>query len=406
MARSASRRCSSIRAPHRGVGATPAFAAAVAARPAPSAGSLAALAAQARAAWAAAGADLQVLEGVQIVVADLAGDLLGTTVASDGRPATIYVDIDAAGRGWFIDPTPGMNEEFSLFDGNARYSALTGAAAGRMDLLTLLAHEYGHAAGLGHIQGGAPTVLDTTLNIGERRLPVASDLRRGASADPSAADGLLASGIADGAFDTGINWATRGATTIARGEATLAEDGSFNSSLTQQLRIPQGARFLTFELTDVQFGAGVQSGVGDAFEVALVDLDTGASLLGPIGLSRTNAAINVQQNGRVFAASGVTFDGSATDALPSTAGGPIQVRIDVSAIAATTPALLSFDLLGFGARNSRVSIDDVAFVTDGNVAPVALEPTVSCCRATPPRVLDVLRQRQRRQRRRDRHRAR
>ena len=87
---------------------------------------------------------------------------------------------------------------------------------------------------------------------------------------------------------------SRGGVTIGNGRATLSEDAAFNSSLSQQLRIPQGARFLSFELSDVQFGTGLQTGVGDAFEIALVDFDNGVSLFGPIGLSRTNAAINIQ----------------------------------------------------------------------------------------------------------------
>ena len=258
-----------------------------------------------------------------------------------------------------------------------------------MDLLTLLEHEYGHALGLAHVDGGAPSVLNRTLNIGERRLPMASDLTRGANAGALSPDtGLLASGVTDGAFNNPAAWTTRGAVAIANGAATLAEDATFNASLSQRLRIPQGARFLSFDLTHVQFDAAGAS-AGDAFEMALVDLNSGVSLLGAIGLSRTDAAINIQHDGSVHAAPGVTFNGFATTVLPSAAGGPIQVRIDVSKIAAAQPALLSFDLLGFGALSSQIGIDNVAFVTEGNVAPVAVNDLYSLPRDT-ARVLGVL----------------
>ena len=344
---------------------------------APSAAVLAALAAQARAAWGAVGADSSALADVRIVVSDLGGNLLGLTLSEAGQAATIYVDNDGAGRGWYVDPTPAFNEEYTLGNGSARHWTLGGSAASRMDLLTLLTHEYGHLLGLGHVDGGAPSVLNGTLNIGERRLPVAGDLARGSQAAARHLHtGLLASGVTDGSFNNPAAWTTRGAVAINNGQAALSEDAAFNSSLSQQLRIPQGARFLSFDLSTVQFGAA-GAGIGDAFEMALVDLNSGASLLGPIGLSRTDAAINIQHNGSVHAAPGVTFNGFATTLLPRAAGGPIQVRIDVSAIAAAQPALLSFDLLGFGARSSQIGIDNVAFLTDDNIAPAALNDLYS-----------------------------
>ena len=147
---------------------------------APTEADVSALAAQARAAWAAAGADVSVLAGVRIVVADLGRDLLGSTFIEAGQQTTIYVDDNGAGRGWYLDSTPAFNEEYLRDGGGARLWAQGGMAASRMDLLTLLQHEYGHVLGLEHVNGGAPSVLNETLNIGERRIAVASDLIRGA----------------------------------------------------------------------------------------------------------------------------------------------------------------------------------------------------------------------------------
>jgi len=347
------------------------------------------LSAQARASWAAVGADVHLLGDVQLVVTDLERDVLGLSVGILGQGGTVYIDDNAAGRGWYIDATPASNDEYLFNDGQASYWGVAGAAADRMDLLTLLVHEYGHMLGLAHAEAELADAMNAQLNVGERRLPAATDLLIQVEVGTTLIDsGLLASGVTDGVFNNPTAWTTRGAVNIASGQATLAEDATFNSSLSQQMLVPLGARFLTFDLSDVQFGAA-GSGIGDAFEMALLDLNTGRSLLGGIGLSSTDAAINVQSDGQVFAASGITFNGLTTTVLPSAADGTIQVRIDVSGIAAAQPVLLSFDLLGFGALGSQVSVDNVAFVTAGNVAPVAGADTASLPRDT-TQLLDVL----------------
>ena len=91
------------------------------------------------------------LATVDVRVVDLPGLALGEY--SDG---TVLIDTDAAGYGWFIDATPGDDTEFGR-----RGEALvaTGPAAGRMDLLSVLAHELGHAAGLDHADAGVMAEL-------------------------------------------------------------------------------------------------------------------------------------------------------------------------------------------------------------------------------------------------------
>ncbi|MFO0878369.1 MAG: hypothetical protein U0840_13595 [Gemmataceae bacterium] len=83
----------------------------------------------------------------------------------------VTVDRDANGKGWFIDATPANDEEFG--DLGARgYSAQVGPAAGLIDLLTVLLHEYGHVLGLAH--AGSPTnLMFSALGVGTRRLPTA-----------------------------------------------------------------------------------------------------------------------------------------------------------------------------------------------------------------------------------------
>ena len=94
------------------------------------------------------------------------GDLDGAHLAeyANGR---ITLDIDAAGNGWFVDLTPQDDREFGG-RGSVQVAGSGSAAAGRMDLLSVLAHEMGHALGLGHTDGG---VMDELLRPGTRATP-------------------------------------------------------------------------------------------------------------------------------------------------------------------------------------------------------------------------------------------
>ena len=88
-------------------------------------------------------APLAALQGIDIQLIDLPGWTVATT-ASTG----IALDQDAAGRGWFIDQTPADDSEF--IENRSPPVAQAGPAQNTIDLLTVLAHEFGHYLGLAH----------------------------------------------------------------------------------------------------------------------------------------------------------------------------------------------------------------------------------------------------------------
>jgi hypothetical protein len=123
--------------------------------------------AEALARWQAAGVAPEVLVGLSqatIRVADLSEDFLGWSNAEG-----ITIDVNAAGYGWFVDPTPADDVEFPAAAGSP--------ADGHMDLLTVVAHELGHSLGLPDIHDDAD-LMGETLPSGVRRVPTPSDVKQ------------------------------------------------------------------------------------------------------------------------------------------------------------------------------------------------------------------------------------
>ena len=102
------------------------------------------------------------MAGVQIKVANLSPGMLGET---SGK--TIWIDDNAAGYGWFVDPTPGDDVEFADAPGTHTLTALPGTAADQhVDLLTTVMHEMGHVLGYQH---AADDLMQAVLPLGARR---------------------------------------------------------------------------------------------------------------------------------------------------------------------------------------------------------------------------------------------
>jgi hypothetical protein len=129
--------------------------------------------------WAHAGASaaqLAALAAITFTVNDLSGDIIG-----EQTPGHITIDINAAGHGWFVDPTPNDNSEFTHAQNAQGTDLLTdpsNAAAGHLDLLTAVTHEMGHVLGLDDETAASSShdLMFIDLVDGERRLPDATDV--------------------------------------------------------------------------------------------------------------------------------------------------------------------------------------------------------------------------------------
>jgi DNA/RNA endonuclease G (NUC1) len=73
-----------------------------------------------------------------------------TSYNTNGTPktATITIDTDANGVGWFIDLTPQDHSEFGTGTGTYLIAEPNSAASGKYDLLTTILHEMGHTLGI------------------------------------------------------------------------------------------------------------------------------------------------------------------------------------------------------------------------------------------------------------------
>lgn len=366
---------------------------------------------------------LALLNQATITIADLADGYLALTLGN-----TITLDTDAAGYGWFIDPTPWANEEFipnsSLITDHAspwQLQAAPGSAAeGKIDLMTVLMHELGHVMGLDHVSSAVDgtRLMAGSIDPGIRRLPSALDLGAVASStepgtgtdvvgaspqsvdssiwDPYLAhDTTLSSGesapapvvnpaslvqaaqvpshsgifnsnfaIADPA-NAHFGWDSSGAVTIANGQAVLSEDSNVISTLSQLFTVPAGPTHLRFTLLDANLISNGVNRPPDAFEVALLEASTLTPLAGvTAGLTQTDSLFNLQQDGTVRFSNRVSLSTGALSGSTLDLTQPVIVDIDLTGITAGAGARLSFDLLGFGDRTSTIVLDNV-LLTNG-----------------------------------------
>jgi hypothetical protein len=104
----------------------------------------------------------------RVVLGALGGGALGAEAGD-----TITIDPTAAGYGWYVDADPSSDAAFPLAGGDGLHAVPGSDAATRMDLLTVLMHEYGHVLGLPDVDAllQPGNLMAETLSLGVRRNP-------------------------------------------------------------------------------------------------------------------------------------------------------------------------------------------------------------------------------------------
>src|SRR5690606_3274100 len=145
--------------------------------------------------------------------------------------------------------------------------------------------------------------------------------------------------LTNGDFGAPLGWVASGGAVVSGGAGVLAEDSRFLTSLRQGFAVPAGAESISFRL--VSSRPGQSDGLlPDAFEAALIDPVTGASLFGALGgLDLSDSFLSLQADGSVYLARGVTIGGD-----PLT--GEAVVTISLAGVDTGNGVLLSFDLIG------------------------------------------------------------
>jgi hypothetical protein len=261
--------------------------------------------------WALAGASaaqIAAMHAAVFTVADLSGGTLG-----DEANGHIRIDTDAAGHGWFIDPTPTENSEFTHAAnaaGTDLYTDPSNAAAGHLDLLTTVAHELGHVIGLDDTKPAstAHDLMYINLVDGERRLPDAADVAQASEADipqisqAPAGTPVVAGNAANNTIDAGnggnILFGGAGADTFVFGPTTpLNAPTPAQVTHVADYHAAQGDSFDFSALTS----AFHNSSVNDALVVRAVEDASGkfATLqvdhIDPMGLPSAPNWVNVAQ---------------------------------------------------------------------------------------------------------------
>ncbi|MFN4171157.1 MAG: Ig-like domain-containing protein, partial [Pseudorhodobacter sp.] len=170
----------------------------------------------------------------------------------------------------------------------------------------------------------------------------------------------------------GFAWHIGGTAGMVDGVMRLSEGVPLDGFLQQDFAIPDGAGDLIVQLRP-NLVAGVASGPGDAFEIALRRQSQGGeTAVSPIGLAGGDAAFNIQTDGTVHLGAGVTVAGLGPDGRVI-AGEVLTVTISLAGVEPGDRARLYLDLLGTGGLGSTVDILSVTMERVENRAPVAVD---------------------------------
>ncbi len=198
--------------------------------------------------------------------------------------------------------------------------------------------------------------------------------------DPLAAgeDEIVAGPLHNGNFETDdpaaaeFAWTRRGTVTIADGSATLEEDLQYFSGLSQIFLLPEDTQQLRFQIQSLEFGP--QDDFARTGRVRSFPAGCGYAAadrrLRRVAERHRRAVEHPIDGRKSISDSSVTVPGAAESGELADLQWPIDVTIQLGDAPRDRPALLLFDLLGFGQVGSRAVIDNVRFVQHG----VLIEP--------------------------------
>jgi hypothetical protein len=99
---------------------------------------------------------------VQFVSGDLPSSYLGKTEGNRG-------DVNAAGKGWLVEPTSALAEDFVSSGSQQPLVAVDPRAVDRIDLGTVVEHELGHVAGSNDLDALTDDAMSDVSGSGVRR---------------------------------------------------------------------------------------------------------------------------------------------------------------------------------------------------------------------------------------------
>lgn len=159
-----------------------------------------------------------------------------------------------------------------------------------------------------------------------------------------------------------FGWSVNGNVSVSGGRATLAEDGVvFPVTMSQVFTLRGGGPPMTIVIDAIDLSPNA-SGPGDAFEIALVNEETGAPVVGT-AQAGSDAFFSIQQDGRLRYSALASIAGAGASGSVWSPTFPVAVTVDLSGVTADTEVLLSFDLLGFDSVASVVEIAGIALGT-------------------------------------------
>ncbi len=275
------------------------------------------------------------LASVPVTLGDLGSGLLAMSNA-----ASVQIDRDGAGHGWFVDATPADDDEYpAAGDGAERRATADSPAAGRMDLLTVVAHELLHAMGRMDLDPSTHpgALMAGTLPAGARRVPTEPlalaarpiDASMPAPQGPSPSDLMRAARAGRKApadpVDVALGTLPAGKSVTVTLRATIDVSPAYTAALSVQATVTADGD-LSVTTDDPDTGAA-----GDA-------TDTPVSYPAPTVTSITPASGSAAGGTGVMLAGTHFLDGATVTIGSDATGVTAESQLQINATTSATPA--------------------------------------------------------------------